>query len=171
MDELARQVDEALAAWFGTDGRRIDHAREVCRHALRIREVHGGEYEVVLCAALLHDVGIKPAEEKYGSCAGPYQEELGPPVAGEILERIGVGSEVTARVREIIAHHHTPGAVGTPEFACVWDADMVVNFGDSLAAKSPEARERFLERNFLTSEGRRIAREAAGGGIDREGRS
>jgi hypothetical protein len=116
-------------------------------------------------------VGIKPAEEKYGSCAGPYQEELGPPVAGEILERLGVKAEVIERVKEIIAHHHTPGAVGTPEFACVWDADMVVNFGESLKERPPESRERFLARNFLTSEGKRIAREVAGGGIDRECRS
>lgn len=164
MDDLERKVDEALVAWFGDDERRIGHAREVWRHARRIREVHGGEYEVVLCAALLHDVGIKPAEEKYGRCDGPYQEELGPPVAAAILERIGVDRSVVDRVREIVAHHHTPGAVGTAEFACVWDADMVVNFGGSLRERSHEARERFLAKNFLTAEGRRIAREGAAGG-------
>jgi hypothetical protein len=80
-------------------------------------------------------------------------------VAGEILERLAVDPQVIERVREIIAHHHTPGAVGTPEFACVWDADMVVNFGESLKGRAPESRERFLAKNFLTEEGRRIARE------------
>ena len=30
-------------------------------------------------AAILHDIGIKPALEKYGSCAGPYQEKKVPP--------------------------------------------------------------------------------------------
>jgi HD superfamily phosphodiesterase len=163
MDDLAMRVDGALEDHFGTDLRRISHARQVCRHALRIRKAHGGDFETVLCAALLHDVGIKPAEEKYGRCDGPYQEELGPPVAGEILERLGLDSQRIERVKEIIAHHHTPGAVGTAEFACVWDADMVVNFGDSLKGKSPVSRERFLARNFLTEEGRRIAREGWGG--------
>ena len=33
---------------------------------------------------------IKVAEEKYGSSTGPYQEKEGPPVAREILSRLGI---------------------------------------------------------------------------------
>ena len=31
---------------------------------------------ITLAAAYLHDIGIPEAERRYGSCAGPHQEEL-----------------------------------------------------------------------------------------------
>ena len=36
------------------------------------------EQERLEVAAIVHDIGIKPAGEKYNSSNGKYQEELGP---------------------------------------------------------------------------------------------
>ena len=48
-----------------------------------------GNPAVVLSAAYLHDIGIQEAERKYQSTAARYQEEEGPPIAREILTRLG----------------------------------------------------------------------------------
>lgn len=39
-------------------------------------------------AAIVHDIGIKPAWEKYNSSNGKYQEELGPAEAIKLLNRL-----------------------------------------------------------------------------------
>ena len=156
---LDEQVRDEMERFFGDDRRRIVHALAVTSHALRIQGAHGGDREIVVMAALLHDVGIKPGEEHYGSNAGPLQEALGPPIAEEILCRLGADPAKIAAVKEIIAHHHTPGKVGTAEFACLWDADMIVNLEEIATAMGREKVAALIGTKFLTEDGRRIARE------------
>lgn len=156
---LDRQVEKALEGYFGDDFRRIEHAKEVYSIALRINNVEGGDRDVVAMAALLHDVGIKPAEELHGSSQASYQEKLGPPVAREILSRLGVGEDRIAMVSEIVAHHHTRGKVKTLEFACIWDADMIVNLKENTENLGAEKIGKVIEDTLMTGEGKRIARE------------
>jgi HD superfamily phosphodiesterase len=156
---LYETVRREMEHFFGDDTRRIAHALEVTSHALRIQAAEGGDRDIVTMASLLHDVGIKPAEERYGSSAGHYQEELGPPIAGEILERLGVDQEKTAVVKELIAHHHTPGKIATMEFACLWDADFIVNLREAAPGMAPGKLRSVIDTKFMTSDGKRIARE------------
>jgi hypothetical protein len=153
------RVRKEMERFFGEDARRIAHAREVASHALAIQAVEGGDRAIVTMASLLHDVGIKPAEEKHKSSAGHHQEMLGPPIAGEILENMGVEEETIATVKELIAHHHTPGRITTKEFACLWDADCIVNLREIVPGMGPEKIRALIDRKLLTEEGRRIARE------------
>ena len=152
-------VRREMERFFGADADRIAHALEVASHALRIQAAEGGDREIVTMASLLHDVGIKPAEKKYKSSAGHYQEKLGPPLAGKILKGLGVEEKKIATVRELIAHHHTPGKIATKEFACLWDADMVVNLREIVPGMEKEKLRTLIDRNFRTGEGKRIARE------------
>lgn len=157
--DLYGKVRGEMERFFGDDRRRIDHALEVTSHALRIQAASGGDRPTVMMASLLHDVGIKPAEALHGSSAGPLQEKLGPPIAAEILARLGADPARIAAVREIVAHHHTPGKVGTPEFACLWDADMIVNLREVAPRMAREKLAALIEAKFLTEEGKAIARE------------
>jgi hypothetical protein len=153
------RVRKEMERFFGVDGRRIAHAREVASHALAIQSVEGGDREIVTMTSLLHDVGIKPAEERYKSSAGHHQENLGPPIAGEILGNMGVDERAIAVVKELIAHHHTPGRIATKEFACLWDADCIVNLREIVPGMGPEKIRALIDRKLLTKEGKRIARE------------
>jgi len=156
---MYERVRKEMERFFGADAHRIAHALEVASHALRIQAVEGGDREIVTMASLLHDVGIKPAEKKYKSSAGHYQEKLGPPLAGKILKGLGVEEKKIATVRELIAHHHTPGKIATKEFACLWDADMVVNLREIVPGMEKEKLRTLIERKIQTGEGKRIARE------------
>lgn len=158
-DETPYQaVRERMERFFGGDGHRIAHALEVTRRALAIQGAEGGDREIVTMAALLHDVGIKPAEERYGRNDGKMQEELGPPVAGAILEALGTDAAKIETVKELIAHHHTPGKITTKEFACLWDADLLVNLTETVPRMAPEKIRALIEAKFLTREGKRLAR-------------
>jgi hypothetical protein len=156
---LFETVRKEMEGFFGNDTHEISHALEVTSHALRIQAVEGGIRDIVTMASLLHDVGIKPAMEQFGSSAGHYQEKLGPPVAGEIIGKLGVEEEKIATVKELIAHHHTPGIITTKEFACLWDADFIVNLREVAPRMSSDKLRRLIDEKFMTNEGKRIARE------------
>jgi len=115
-------------AYFGDDDRRIEHALRVLHHCDRIMgDRPGCDPDVVVASALLHDVGIKVAEEKDGHSTAEAQEEYGPPVADELLGAIGLGREKIQVVMDIIGNHHSPSRYDYPELAVLKEADLIVN--------------------------------------------
>jgi predicted HD phosphohydrolase len=152
------RVREEMERFFGEDRRRIAHALAVHAHAIRIQAAEGGDRQTVVMAALLHDVGIVPAEALHGSSAGNLLEAYGPPVAEVILRRLGADEERIAAVKEIIAHHRTPGVIRTKEFACLWDADLIVNLEGAVTGMDDRKIRGLIDEKFLTEEGKRIAR-------------
>jgi len=82
----------------------------VLAYAEQILAGETADPRVVVPAAILHDIGIRQAEAKYGSGAGTYQEIEGPPIARPILQRAGIEPEVVEHVCRIIA---TITALGT----------------------------------------------------------
>jgi HD superfamily phosphodiesterase len=119
-----------MESYFGRDEKRINHARRVLDHAEQILAREAGDREVVVAAAILHDIGIHAAEKKHGSTAGKFQEIEGPPIANHILRRAGFPDEKISEVLTIIAHHHTPGVVKTTDFKILYEADRLVNIED-----------------------------------------
>jgi len=59
---------------FAGDQKRIDHALSVLDYAEQIHAVEGGDPLIVRAASILHDIGIREAERKYGCSAGKYLE-------------------------------------------------------------------------------------------------
>ena len=88
-DLLKDRVAIEMKRYFKQDFKRIGHASRVARYAEQIGREEGANLAVVLSAAYLHDIGIREAERKHQSTAAKYQEEEGPPIAREILARLG----------------------------------------------------------------------------------
>jgi hypothetical protein len=149
----------AMKEFFGTDQKRVDHAMKVLEYAREIRAAEGGDPDVVYTAAILHDVGIPAAEEKYGSIDGHYQEKEGPPIARQILESIGAEGRVTDHVCDIVADHHSAKFMDTVEFRVLWDADWLVNIPNWYAGAGREKIRQVVEKVFKTDKGRAMARE------------
>lgn len=125
---LRAKAVRALTAYFGDDDRRIEHALRVLHHADNIMAGRDDcDPEIVIAVALLHDVGIKPSEEKLGYNNGRTQEEYGPPVAAELLESIGFPAEKTSIVEDIIGNHHSRSRFDYPELEVLKEADRIVN--------------------------------------------
>ncbi len=108
--------------------------------------------EVLEAAAVVHDIGIKPSLEKYGSAAGPYQELEGPPVARGMLESLGYAPQVVERVCYLVGRHHTYTAIDGPDYQALVEADFLVNMHENSMARS--AVEEVRERLFQTGTGR-----------------
>lgn len=82
---------------------------------------------VLEVSAIVHDIGIRAALEKYGSSAGAYQEELGPPLAREMLGKIGFRKDAVERVCYLVAHHHTFDDIDDLDYQILVEADFLVN--------------------------------------------
>lgn len=158
MNGIKESLLREMAAYFGADARRIDHARKVTEYAGEIWRRDGGDYRIIIGAAVLHDIGIHQAEAKYHSTAGRYQEVEGPPIARPILARIGFTPEEITEICDIIAHHHSPGVITSHNFGVLYDADWLVNLKDEYDIRNTAKLARIIDRVFLTESGKNLAR-------------
>lgn len=157
MDDFLDRVRRGMEEYFGDDPRRIAHALEVAGHAEELLRYVDADGTITLAAAYLHDIGIPEAERKHGSCAGPYQEQEGPPVARAILEGLGAPPSLVEEVCRLVGTHHTPCGVDSPEFRILWDADALVNLVEVLPGKDPDRIREILHRALVTEAGYRRA--------------
>lgn len=128
MDYLKGKIVKQLVDFFETDFRRINHALEVLKHAEKIAETQEKfENDIVIACALLHDVGIKPSEQELGYNNGATQEQYGPPIAEQLLQRIDFPPEKITKVKEIIGNHHSRTRYDYVELAILKKADAIVN--------------------------------------------
>lgn len=131
---------------------------------LRLRRHHRppgrtarNQQDILRTAAVLHDIGIHAAEEKYGSSSGKYQEIEGPAPARAILEELGADEKLIDRVCFLIAHHHTYDGVDGLDYQILLEADFLVNaYEDQL---KPEAIATFRDKVFRTPSGLQLLKD------------
>jgi uncharacterized protein len=129
--------------YFDGDVKRIQHFIKVHSFAKLIGEGENLKPQLLLtleAAAIVHDVGIKPAEEKYGRCDGKLQEQEGPAVAKEILEEWGALEELTERACYLVGHHHTYKDILGIDYQILVEADFLVNIYE----------DKFTQSNIIT---------------------
>ncbi len=112
---------------------------------------------VLEAAAYAHDIGILPAEEKYGSSRGPLQEQEGPPVARPLLEKLGFDAACVDRVCWLIAHHHAYDPVEGLDHRILIEADFLVNLFEN--GSPDDAKRRAYETMFATVTGKKLFQE------------
>ena len=152
-------VLEAMTAYDAGDPARIHHFLKVWAFASAIGQREGLDPETQLrleTAALVHDIGIHPSLEKYGSAAGKYQELEGPGEARLLLEGLGAPAELTERVCFLVGHHHTYEGISGSDYRILVEADFLVNLHESGASR--EAALSAGERIFRTEAGKRFLR-------------
>ncbi len=157
-ETIKEKLIHDMETFFGADGKRIEHAKKVMKCVEEILKDEKGDWHILMPASILHDVGIKVAEEKYGSSDGKLQEKEGPGVARKMLLRLGLRMEDIDEICEIIAHHHTPGVVNTKNFKVLYDADCLVNLEEKAETMDKQKLNRYIEKLFLTRTGRALAR-------------
>jgi len=154
---IKQKLIKELEGYFGDDTKRINHAKDVMHFAEELLKQEKGDWHIVIPASILHDIGIKEAERKYGSSAGHYQEKEGPIVARRLLLKIGLKKEDIDEICEIIAHHHSPGKINTRNFKVLYDADWLVNLKDEVDTKDKTRLSKLINKVFLTNRGKELA--------------
>lgn len=128
MKYLHAKIVRTLLDYFAGDDCRIEHALQVLYYAENIAKNYPNcDLDIVIASALLHDVGIKVSEEKYGYNNSKTQEKYGPPVAEELLNSIGFPQDKLKIVKNIIGNHHSPSRYDYPELVVLKEADRIVN--------------------------------------------
>lgn len=137
------------------DPKRIQHLIKVFEfaHIIAVKEgLDEKALKILDIASIMHDIGIRPAEQKYGKCNGKLQEQEGPAYAREMLSEFsGVSAEEVERVCYLIAHHHTYENVEGLDYRILLEADFLVNAMEDELDK--EAIINFRDKVFETKTG------------------
>jgi len=156
---MKNNVMKKMIEYFQKDVRRINHALKVLDFAQIISEdqsIDKKNKEIIIYAAILHDIGIKEAEKKYNSSIGKYQEIEGPSIAREILSKLEISEEIINRVCFIIGNHHSYTKINGIDFQIIVEADFLVNIFEDTMSK--EAIENINDYVFKTESGKKLIR-------------
>ena len=150
-----------MLALFSGDARRCQHFIKVASLAKHLAESEGADtelIELVEAAGLVHDCGIKIGEAKYGAghCTGKIQEEEGPAVARELLQKVGYEDAKVERICYLVGHHHTYNNIDGLDYQILVEADFLVNFYEDGTPKKNIAKA--VERIFRTQSGLTLAK-------------
>lgn len=107
---------------------------------------------VLEAASIVHDIGIRQSMEKYGNSNGKNQEELGPPIAETMLQKLGYEKNVIDRVCYLVGHHHTYNKIDGIDYQILVEADFLVNIYEGEYAA--EASKSVYEKIFKTKTGK-----------------
>ena len=137
------------------DPRRIQHFLKVYMFAAligKMEDLSPKQQMILEIAAILHDIGIHPAEKKSGFSNGKLQEQEGPACARELLDEIGgYEPELIDRVCFLIAHHHTYDGVDGLDWQILLEADFLVNSFEK--GLTEESIKKFRSNVFKTKSG------------------
>lgn len=150
-----QQLAMAMISYNNGDPKRIQHTTKVHAYASLIGLEEGLDDEtqfIVESAAMVHDIGIRASEKKYGYQNGKLQEQEGPAVARELLTSLGGYTDMQIeRICWLVAHHHTYHASDDIDYQILIEADFLVNlFEDN---ESKEAIRKVRNNIFKTSSG------------------
>lgn len=154
---LIDQVQHEMREFDQGCPERIQHFTKVHSFAAQIGRAEHLDEETQLIlelTAVLHDIGIGPAEEKFGTCNGKMQEEMGPPYARKILEKYKLSSKIVDRVCFLIANHHSYENVLGLDYRILLEADFLVNLYENSVQK--DGITAAYEKIFKTDTGKKI---------------
>ena len=159
MDKTINSIMMDMIDYYESDPKRIQHFIKVYSFSKLICENENTEENtqiIIKIAALVHDIGIKKAEELYGSSSGKLQEELGPSIAEVLLEKYKLDINLISRISYLVGHHHSYKKIDGIDYQILVESDFLVNmYEDRMNRESILSA---YEKIFRTSSGKNICR-------------
>ena len=149
-----------MIKYYHGDPKRIQHFVKVHSFAKLIGESENIDEHTLFileATAYTHDIGIKPAEAKYGMCGGKLQEKEGPAPARAMLTELGFEPADIDRICYLIAHHHTYKDIDGIDYQILIEADFLVNLYEDNASR--KVLELAIQHIFKTKTGIAIYKE------------
>lgn len=157
--DMVSALEVNMMRFNRNDPKRIHHFMKVHRFAEMIGHMEKLDQHtqfLVECAALIHDIGIRPAEEKYGRCDGKIQEQEGPSHARRMLQEMRFDEKDTERICYLVGHHHTYTGIEGMDYQILVEADFLVNFYEDQMEQ--ETIRKVYDRVFRTESGKKLCR-------------
>jgi len=148
VDRIVKAMQPALEA----NQDQLTHSLLVLNRAQEILQEEEADPQVVLAAALLHDIGDPDAREA-GAVDAPDQAAL----ARQVLEELKLRDDTIERVCDVVRWHHSTDGVDTAESRVVWDADHLVGVPDAILGQSEERLRALVQAVFRTPTGQKLA--------------
>jgi len=145
---------QKMIEYYSGDPKRIQHFIKVHSFAKMIgelEELDSNTQNILEIAAIVHDIGIKTSEEKYGNCNGKLQEQEGPAIAEPMLVTLNIDAKIIDRVCYLIGHHHTYNNIDGIDYQILVEADFLVNMYEE--GMNKEAIESACNKVFRTKSG------------------
>jgi len=145
---------QKMIEYYSGDPKRIQHFIKVHSFAKMIgelEELDSNTQNILEIAAIVHDIGIKTSEEKYGNCNGKLQEQEGPALAEPMLVTLNIDAKIIERVCYLIGHHHTYNNIDGLDYQILVEADFLVNMYED--GMNKEAIESACNKVFRTKSG------------------
>lgn len=156
MDKI-NELNIKMIEYYTGDPKRIQHFTKVYAYAKMIgelEELDENELRILKISALVHDIGIKLSELKYGNCNGKNQEKEGTAEAEKLLKEMGFDTNTIERVCYLVGHHHTYSNIEGKDYQILVEADFIVNmFEDN---EKRETCKKVLDKIFKTENGIKI---------------
>lgn len=152
-----------MMQYYSGDAGRIQHFTKVHSYARLIavsEQLDPDMRFITEAAAIVHDIGIRLCEQKYGECGGTLQEIEGPPLAEKMLTELMLSPKVVERVSYLVGRHHTYDNIDGLDYQILVEADFLVNFYEGGMDK--DSIRSTYEKIFRTETGRMICREMFG---------
>lgn len=131
MNQNHIQLISAMTEYFRGDAKRIQHFIKVYNFASlmgRMEQLDEETLFILETTAIVHDIGIRICEQKYGICDGKHQELEGPAEAQKLLQSTGnYTPEQIERVCWLVGHHHTYTNIKDIDYQLLVEADFLVN--------------------------------------------
>jgi len=148
-----------MIEYYAGDPKRIQHFIKVHSFAKMIgelEELNSKTQKILEIAAIVHDIGIKTSEEKYGNCNGKLQEQEGPALATQMLTELNIDKAIIKRVCYLVGHHHTYNNIDGIDYQILVEADFLVNmYEDGLSEESIASS---YHKIFRTKSGLRLCK-------------
>ena len=156
---MNNQLIMEMTRYYSVDPKHIQHFMKVYAYARMIGEMEGLDRKtqhMLETAAIVHDIGIKESMKKYGDSAGHHQEQEGPAVAENMLERLGYEGDIIKRVCYLVGHHHTYQGIDGLDYQILVEADFLVNLYENGSSKDEVLAA--MDGVFVTESGKDILR-------------
>lgn len=137
--------------------KRIQHTTKVHAYASLVGKCEGLDEAtqfILESASLVHDIGIRASEKKYGHQNGKLQEKEGPSVARDLLARLGYVEQQIERICWLVGHHHTYHVCEDLDYQILIEADFLVNLYED--CESVDAVRAVRRNIFRTESGTRM---------------
>jgi len=155
-DLLKDRVAIEMKLTLKKDFKRVGQATRSARYAEKIAKAAGADLAVVLSAAYLQDVVVRPVGED-----GPSTSEEKVAAAKTILEKLGAREDLISEVCEIIDAIHAGKELDSINYKTTHDAILIGSLQGRLKKTPQEAEalgEKLLPRLFM-EKGKELTRE------------
>ena len=145
---------EKMIEFNSNDPKRVQHLIKVHSFANLICKMENVDLHtqfITECAALVHDIGIRPAEQKYGNCNGKLQEQEGGIYAHNLLNELNFNQSDIDRICYLVSHHHTYDKIDGIDYQILVEADFLVNFYEDNLDK--QTIQKTVDKIFKTNYG------------------